>query len=147
MDIIQYDPSRFFAKTFDRLTDELLNQTEDSLGRGMRVFTPRVDIREEGNQLKVTAEVPGVDKDHLIVEVHNGVLSISGEKKEEHTEKGKGMYRSERVYGSFKRAFTLPEDVDSEQISADFTNGVLTLVLPKRPEVAPKKVEIKSAKN
>jgi len=51
------------------------------------------------------------------------------------------------VYGSFKRAFTLPEDVDSEQISADFTNGVLTLVLPKRPEVAPKKVEIKSAKN
>jgi HSP20 family protein len=93
--------------------------------------TPAVDLIEKDKEYQVTAELPGLDEKNVEVKLHNGSLVISGEKKEEREEKDKGYFLSERRFGSFRRAFRLPEDVDKEKIDATFAKGVLTVRLPK----------------
>ncbi|MDH4224891.1 MAG: Hsp20/alpha crystallin family protein [Deltaproteobacteria bacterium] len=139
MNLVKYEPSSLF-KVLDRLTEDFISPAEGPFGG--HSFVPRVDIMDSEKELVIQVEVPGVDKTALNVETHNGVLTISGEKHQTHEEKGKGTYRSERIYGSFKRSFTLPDDVDPSKVTATQENGVLTISLPKRPEVAPKKITI-----
>ena len=79
------------------------------------------------------------------VSLSGTTLTIKGEKKQEREEKDKGYYLSERSYGSFQRAFTLPEGADGEKIAASFANGVLTVTVPKTAQAAPKKIEVKAA--
>ncbi|ATQ68678.1 MULTISPECIES: Hsp20/alpha crystallin family protein [Methylosinus] len=95
--------------------------------------TPAVDLIEKDKEYQVTAELPGLDEKNVEVKLQNGSLVISGEKKEEREEKDKdkGYFLSERRFGSFRRAFRLPEDVDKEKIAATFAKGVLTVRLPK----------------
>lgn len=102
---------------------------------------PAVDITEKEKSFEITAELPGMDEKDIEIRLANGNLIIKGEKKEEKEEKQKGYYLSERHYGSFERMFSLPKGVDSDQIEASFTKGVLTISLPKRPEaIQPEKV-------
>jgi len=105
---------------------------------------PRVDIVEEENAYRLHADLPGLAKDDIRISVENGVLTISGEKKAEKKEKKTGEYAYyERSYGSFSRAFRLPEHVDSEHINAAYVNGVLELTINKTEAAKPKQIEVK----
>ena len=108
---------------------------------------PVVDVVEKDKAYEVTAELPGLDENNVDVKFSDGVLSIKGEKKEETEEKKKDQYLSERRYGSFQRAFRLPDGIDADKIEATFKNGVLTVTLPKTPEAvqSARKIAIKKA--
>jgi HSP20 family protein len=140
MSLITYQsPALSLSSLFDGLFDPWDRAVSSTL-------SPNVDVIEEKDAFKLQAEIPGMDKKDIVVEVSDGVLSIRGEKKEEKFEKDKDRYcHFERSYGSFKREFKLPEDVDPEQIDAKYTNGVLELVLKKTEKAKPKQVDIKVA--
>lgn len=106
-------------------------------------WTPLVDISEDDNEYLVKAELPELKKEEVKVNVENGELTISGERKIEKEEKGKKFHRIERSYGSFLRSFTLPEAVSADKVSAEFKDGVLTVHLPKDEQAKPKTIEVK----
>lgn len=106
-------------------------------------WAPSVDIAEDKDKLMLTAELPGVDKKDVKISIQNNVLIIEGEKKQQSEKKEDDYYRSERFYGKFCRSFTLPSELDSEKIDADYSNGVLTVTLPKSEMVKPHQIEIK----
>jgi len=107
-------------------------------------FTPRVDVTETDKEVKVTAELPGVDEKDISLELDENALVLSGEKKEEHEEKSRTGYRLERSYGSFHRVIPLPARVDVEKAHAEFKRGVLSVKLPKLEESTRKRIEIKT---
>ena len=108
-------------------------------------WAPSVDISETDNGFEVRAELPGVAKDDLSVSVKGNLLTLSGEKRQENGDDTQNFRRVERRYGNFQRSFTLPSDVAADDIKADYTDGVLTLSIPK-PEVAkPTEVPITTA--
>ena len=109
------------------------------------VPSPAVDLTEDDNSFRLSAELPGMNEKDVEVSLSGTTLTIKGEKKQEREEKDKGYYLSERSYGSFQRAFTLPEGADGEKIAASFANGVLTVTVPKTAQAAPKKIEVKAA--
>jgi HSP20 family protein len=146
MNLIRYNPNRWFDTAFDRafadfFAPRAVPQAETEAAEF--AWAPRVDIRENGNAIVLQAEVPGVDRDSLHLETKDGVLTLKGEKRHEHTEEKEGVYRAERVYGGFQRQFTLPDEVDGEKIDAVYKDGVLTITLPKKPEAAPKRIAVK----
>ena len=106
-------------------------------------WAPRVNIIETDKAFEIKAEIPEVNRDDVKVTVHNGVLTIQGERKQEKEEKGKTFHRIERCYGTFTRTFTLPDNVDETEISASFKDGILNLQIQKTEEVKPKSIEIK----
>jgi HSP20 family protein len=112
---------------------------------GGNSFTPRVDVTEDNNNLYVHAEVPGVEKNDIKINIVGDVLTISGEKKSEQKDEGKNYYRIERNYGSFSRSFTLPSEVVTDKIAAEYKDGVLNITLPKTEEakIVEKQIEIK----
>ncbi len=101
---------------------------------GQTAWSPQVEVFEREGQLVVRADLPGLSKDDVKVEVANDTITISGERKSEHEEKREGFYRSERSYGSFYRQIPLPEGVNAEDATATFNNGVLevTMQAPQR---------------
>ncbi len=132
-----------WGDAFDRLFSEVVPANWDSLLSG-RGWNPTVDIYEEEGAIKVKAEAPGLTKDDITVEVHEGVLTIKGEKKEETEETDKKFYRAERRYGYFERSFALPENVDPDAIKASYKSGILELTIPKVEEkkIEAKKIEV-----
>jgi len=105
---------------------------------------PKVDIEENKDDYKLHADLPGLEKKDIKITVEDGVLSISGEKKNDKKEKEKGKYYYyERSYGAFHRNFSLPDNVDEKSINANFKNGVLELVIKKIEKPKPKEIEIK----
>jgi HSP20 family protein len=108
---------------------------------------PAVDITEKEKSFELTAELPGMDEKNIEIKLTNGNMLIRGEKKEELEDKQKNYYLSERRYGSFERIFNLPRGVDAEHIEARFSKGILTVVLPKKPEaIKPEKtIRIKTS--
>ena len=109
------------------------------------VWAPLVDISEDDKEYLIKAELPGIDKRDVRVSIEKGVLTISGERHQEHDEKKGKLHRIERSYGSFQRSFSVPDDADSSKVAAEYKNGVLHLHLPKTPEKQPKQIEIKVA--
>ncbi|MBX7246263.1 MAG: Hsp20/alpha crystallin family protein [Candidatus Sumerlaeaceae bacterium] len=103
-----------------------------SRGEGMKAFSPSLDVRDNGKELRVVAELPGMDEKELDVELTGECLTISGQKKEEVEEPTEGW--AERRFGSFSRTISLPKGIDPEKVTADFRKGVLTVTLPRRPE-------------
>jgi HSP20 family protein len=106
------------------------------------VWAPRVDIKETENELVVHAEVPGMKKEDFCVNMKEGVLSISGEKRSEEKTEGDNWHRIERVFGRFQRSFYIPTDVDDKKIKAAYKDGILTITLPKREEAKRKEIPI-----
>lgn len=106
-------------------------------------WSPLVDITEDEKEYLVKAELPELKKEEIKINVHNDVLSISGERKYEKEEKGKKYHRVERAFGSFMRSFTLPEDADSSKVHADYKDGVLQIHLPKLEKAKSKAIEVK----
>ena len=113
---------------------------EESLTAG--AFVPPVDIYEDEHSIQLKLEVPGIEEKDLDVKVENNVLTVSGERKFEKEEKEENFRRVERRYGSFTRSFTLPSTVSTEDVSADYSNGVLKVRLGKRAEAKPKQIKV-----
>ena len=108
---------------------------------------PVVDVAETDTAYEITAELPGMEDKDVEVKLANGVLTIRGEKRDEKEEKQKDYYLRERSFGSFERSFQVPENIDTDKISAGFKKGVLTIILPKSAEAqkAEKKIEVKAS--
>ena len=120
---------------------------QDSLSRLLseptsRPWTPPVDIYETENELVLKADVPEVDPKQVAIQMENGTLTLKGERRFEEQGNGRGFHRIERGYGSFVRAFSLPDTVDPDKVKADYKNGVLTVTLPKKEVAKPKTVNI-----
>jgi HSP20 family protein len=108
----------------------------------MTTWAPSVDIYETENELVLKADVPDLSEKDLDIRVENNMLTISGERKFEQKVKEENYLRIERAYGSFSRSFSLPNTISSENIKAEYKNGVLTVEMPKRAESKPKQVKI-----
>lgn len=106
-------------------------------------WRPAVNLKEEDNEYLLTAELPGMDLKDIDVDVDKDTLTLKGEKKYEHEETKEGRWHLyERSYGTFERSFILPRAVEADQVRAEFTDGVLTVHMPKRKEAMGRKVEI-----
>jgi len=143
----EYDP-------FSLLRQEM-NRIFDNFNRGFWLepfesrfegFSPRIDVTESDKELKITAELPGMDEKDIDVSLNKDTLTIKGEKKEEKEDKGKDYYRSERSFGSFSRTIPLPSEIDTDKVKAEFKKGVLTVTMPKTAEAIreTKKIPIKA---
>jgi len=110
---------------------------------GMEPTTPAVDFYEEKDEIVVKAELPGLDKNNIEVNLTNHTLTIKGEKRKEEEVKEKNYYRSERSYGSFVRTLELPTDVHADRVKATFKDGVLEVRLPKTEEAKKKEIKVK----
>lgn len=135
-------PLALLERDFGLLMERLFGGSSERYG-GSGAFVPSVNLAETENEFEVTLELPGVDRGDVHVELRNGNLWISGEKKEEQEEKGKTFHRVEHAYGDFRRVIPLPGAVDEGGIEACFENGVLKVRLPKTAEAQPKRIEIK----
>ncbi len=140
MTLLRFEPMRdldHFSNRFQRFFDEFpgfQNAHQDS-------FSPRIDISEDEKSILIDAEVPGVPKENLKITLQDNILTIEGEKKKSNVEKEKNFYREERSFGKFKRSFTLPIEVDSENVDAKFSDGNLEIKLNKlAPKVEKEKV-------
>jgi HSP20 family protein len=108
----------------------------------MGSWLPAVDMFDDDDKIVIKAELPGMDKKDISVDIENRVLTLSGERNYDNEVKEDNYYRRERAYGRFKRAFNLPADVDSDQIKADFKDGVLRVEIPKPEEQKPKQITV-----
>jgi HSP20 family protein len=108
-------------------------------------WSPLVDITEDEKEYVVKAEIPEMKKEDIKLNVHNDLLTITGERKYEKEEKGKKYHRVERAYGSFMRSFTLPEDADGSKVSAEYKDGLLNVHIPKSEKAKSKTTEVKIA--
>ncbi len=124
-----------------RQMDQLLETpfAQWSSPRFFREWAPLLDVYQDAENVYVKLEVPGLKKEDIDVSLHNGALTITGERKREERE---GQTRSERFYGRFSRTVTLPVAVEGGKVSANYTNGVLSITLPKAEEAKPKQIEI-----
>jgi len=105
-------------------------------------WLPSVDIVEENGKFVLTAELPGVKKEDVKINIQDNTLTIEGEKKSSKETKDENYSRSERFYGKFSRSFTLSSEIDADKIKADFEHGVLTINLPKTEKVKPRQITI-----
>lgn len=144
------DPFYALQKRMDRLFDDFFNSFGlapfGAFGESLGAFSPRIDMSESEKELKVSAELPGLDENDIEVSLAQNALTISGEKKEEKEDKGWNYYRMERSYGSFQRTIPLPYEVEGDKVEAAFKKGVLTITLPKTAEAQKqtKKISIKA---
>jgi HSP20 family protein len=128
-----------FSRDVDRLFDAFFGGEREA-----RRWVPRMDLVEAEDHFVLKADLPGLDETDVSIEVQDGTLTISGERKSEHEARERGWYRIERSFGSFSRSLTLPDRVDPDGISASFDRGVLEVRIPKPEEHKPRRVEIKA---
>jgi HSP20 family protein len=126
-----------FTREIDRVFDAFFGQTDQA-----RRWVPPVDLVEAEDHFVLKADLPGLTEDDVDIQVQDGTLAISGERKAEHEEREKGWYRIERSFGSFNRSLTLPDGVDPDRIEASFSHGVLEVRIPKPEERKPRRISI-----
>ena len=132
-----------FQDEMNRVFDQFFRGgTGEEAGWGLRTWIPPVDMYETDDALILKAELPGVSKDDVHVEVHQNTLILRGERKPEAQVKEDSYHRVERAYGSFQRSFVLPTLVDQEHVQATYHDGVLELRLPKSEAAKPKRIAI-----
>ena len=136
LDALQSDVSRVFDTFFG---------TRSGNGVATRRWVPAMDLVEEDEHLVVRADLPGLTEEDVNIEVKDGVLTVSGERRAEEKTEEKGYHRVERAYGSFSRSLSLPEGIEPEQVSAEVDNGVLEVRIPKPEERKPHRVQIGKA--
>jgi len=147
MNITRWDPFRELQDMSQRL-NQIFARPSDGLGLGRQLLTvaewsPAVDVSETDAEYVIKAELPDVKKEDVKITMEDGVLTLTGERKQEKEEKGKRYHRIERSYGSFMRSFELPDNVDTSKAKAEYKDGMLTLSLPKSEKAKSKALEIK----
>ena len=142
--ITRWDPFRELNTITDRM-NRLFNETYGTQSREEGLtssFVPAVDIYEDEHYVTVKMEVPGIDQKDIDVRLENNTLTVRGERKFDKEEKEENFHRIERRYGSFYRAFTLPNTLDAEKVQADYENGILKIKLAKKAEAKPKQIKV-----
>jgi HSP20 family protein len=125
---------------------EVMNQWLTGAGReGGLTFVPSFEVKETKDAFIFKADLPGVDEKDLEITLTGDRITVSGKRETEKREESDRFYAYERSYGSFSRAFTLPEGVNADNVDAELKNGVLTIKLPKRPEVQPRRITVGSS--
>ena len=142
MSLIRWDPFREFD-TLSRPGTFFGKNWEAPLST--TAWNPSVDIFENDNEVVIKAELPGMNAKDIELRLENNVLMLKGERHFEKEAKEENYHRIEREYGSFSRSFALPTAVDSERVTAEYKDGVLKIVLPKREETKPKPIKIEAA--
>ena len=125
----------------NRLFDDFFTRSTESPDHPL-IWNPSVDISETENEVVMVAELPGMERKDIKINLQDNVLTLEGEKKQESEEKGKSYHRLERAYGKFQRSFVLPTAVKSDAIKAKLKDGVLTVTLSKAEEAKPKQIDI-----
>jgi HSP20 family protein len=148
MSIVRYDPFRdlrTLQEEVNRLFSTNLTRGfgEEGIGRG--AWNPTVDIYENKDQIVLEAELPGMKREDFELSVENNVITLRGERRFEKKDESDNYHRVERSYGSFTRSFTLPQSVSGEGATAEYTNGVLRVILPKREETKSRRIEVTGA--
>jgi HSP20 family protein len=144
MALIRWDPVRELDSLqgdMNRLFDRFFEGRSANSG-AVRRWIPAMDLVETGDHLVLRADLPGMSEDDVDIEIKDGVLTVSGERKAEHEEKGEGFHRVERSFGSFSRSLSLPDGVDVGKVEANFADGVLEVRVPKPEESKPTRVQI-----
>jgi HSP20 family protein len=126
------DPFALLQHRMNSLFDDLFSSQLPAAFRG-NGFAPQIDLSETDKDVRITAELPGLDEKDVEVTLAENVLTLKGEKKEEHEEEKEDYYHSERSYGYFERSVQLPEGVDTDKAEAKFKKGVLKIAIPKKP--------------
>ena len=141
------------SRMLDRFADEM-DRMLDDFGLGRRwespfwretsgaAWAPDIDVFHKSNELTIRADLPGLKKDEVSVEITDNAVTIQGERKRQHEEEREGFYRSERSYGSFCRTIPLPEGAITEQAKATFRDGVLEITMPAPPTGKGRRLEI-----
>jgi len=145
MALIRWEPVRELGtiqSEMNRLFNSFFDTPTHAAGAPLRRYVPAMDLVDTGEALVLKADLPGLSESDVSIEVHDNVLTVSGERKSEHEDRKGGYYRVERSYGSFRRSLTLPEGVDPEAVTASFDKGVLEVTVPKPEHQAPRKVQI-----
>src|SRR5579863_8259799 len=142
MAINRWDPFREVVTLQNRVNSLFREMNDGDSPLTTASFVPAVDIYEDNSKVVLKLEVPGVEEKDLDVRVENHTLTVKGERKFEKEEKEENFHRIERRYGSFYRAFTLPNTVDTENVAASYNAGVLKLELKKKPEAQPKQIKV-----
>ena len=141
--LTRWDPFRELAGLQDRMNrlfqDSYAGREEDLTTSG---FAPPVDIYEDEHNLTLKLEVPGIEEKDIDIRMENNVLTVRGERKLEKEEKEENFHRVERRYGSFVRAFTLPNTLDPDSVKANYDKGVLKVTFAKKAEAKPKQIKI-----
>jgi HSP20 family protein len=145
MAISRWDPFREVVALQNRFNSLLGGLNEGDSPLTTASFVPAVDVYEDAEKVVLKLEVPGIEEKDLDVRVENHTLTVKGERKFEKEEKEENFHRIERRYGSFYRAFTLPNTVDTENVDAKYNAGVLKLELKKKPEAQPKQIKVNVA--
>jgi HSP20 family protein len=147
MAIVRWDPFRdllSMQERMNRLFDESFSRRREDEPMGMTTWSPAVDIYETENTIVVKAELPGLTKEEIDVQIHDGILTLKGERKFEKEVKEENYHRIERAYGGFQRSFSLPTSIEEDKIKAAFKDGVLEVILPKAEAVKPKQIKVEN---
>lgn len=137
------EPSRVFDP-FEVMRDLIRWDPLAEVGPAVgRAFMPSFDVKETQDAYVFSADLPGVKESDLELSLTGSRLTISGKREEEKRDQDERWFAYERSYGSFSRSFTLPEGVDAEHVEAELKNGVLRVSIPKKPEMKPRKIELK----
>ncbi len=141
MALIRWQPreSRGIQREIDTLVNKFWGDPHTWHGTG---WHPSVDVAESENAFTVYAELPGLNKEDIKVTLEDNMLTIEGERKRTAEKENAQVHRSERFYGTFKRAFTLSSEIDSDKVSADYKDGILTLTLPKSEAAKPRQIDV-----
>lgn len=141
MALVRYEPVNLFSQ-FNNEINRFFNSGQEAANRPARDWVPAVDIREEDHRYLLVADVPGMSRDDIEITLEDGILSIHGERVTATEETQQGFHRKERVHGSFRRQFTLPDTVNTESITASVKDGVLEIGIPKQEKPQPRKISI-----
>jgi HSP20 family protein len=140
--MLTFEPFRGFDTVTRRMFDRISEMDRD-IKAEVSNFSPKVDIAEHDKAISLHVEIPGVNKEDVKISINEDrILSIHGEKKQGETQEDHKYIRIERRFGSFSRSFTLPENIDINGIQAEFSNGILTITLPKAEPEKPKSIEV-----
>jgi HSP20 family protein len=145
MAIVRWEPLREFTtlqNEMNRLFGSVFDAPAPGNGGTLRRWMPAMDLLETDSHFVLRADLPGMSEEDVNIEVEERVLTVSGERKAEHTESKDSYQRIERAFGSFSRSLTLPDGVDPEAVSASFDRGVLEVQIPKPEQRKPRKVSI-----
>jgi HSP20 family protein len=148
MTIVRWEPLRELGSLQNEM-NRLFNTVFDAPPAGnsgsLRRWMPAMDLVESGEHFVLRADLPGMGEDDIKIELEDGTLTVSGERKAEHEDRGEGYHRVERAFGAFSRSLTLPKGVDADAVSASFDRGVLEIRIPKPEERKPRRIEIGGA--
>jgi len=133
-----------FRREMDRLFDRFFEGWPFRALVEEGQWAPSVDVSENAKAVIVKAEIPGIDPKAIDLSVHGNILTLRGERKKEHEEKGEDFHRTERSYGAFSRSIRLPAEVDVPKITANYKDGVLKVHLPKTKQAEAKKIQVKA---